>query len=53
MFVDDDELARFRAIDGVRTIGELGNGARALVERLWRHDLVVVDATATTLTAAG
>ncbi len=53
MFVDDDELARFRAIDGVRTIGELGNGARALVERLWRHDLVVIDATATTLTAAG
>jgi hypothetical protein len=26
-------------------VGELGPGAAAFVERLWRHDLVVVDTT--------
>ena len=53
MFVDADELARFRAIDGVRTIDDLGDGAAGFVERLWRHDLVVVDATAAAPGAAG
>ena len=53
MFVDARELALFRAIDGVRTIGDLGDGAERFVERLWRHDLVVVDATGTATDAAG
>ena len=47
MFVDATDLATFRAIDGTRPIGSLGPGARQLVERLWRHDLVVVDAVPT------
>lgn len=45
LFVDRDELAAFRRIDGERSIGELGRDAARLVERLWRHDLVVVDAS--------
>jgi SAM-dependent methyltransferase len=45
MFVDAAELAMFRAIDGRRPVRDLGRGAAAFVERLWRHDLVVVDAT--------
>lgn len=45
MFVGAVELATFRAIDGRRPVRELGPGAAAFVERLWRHDLVVVDAT--------
>ena len=49
MFVSDAELAVFRAIDGRRAIPEL-SGSRdvdtaSFVERLWRHDLVVIDAT--------
>lgn len=35
----------FGLIDGTRTVGELGSGAVEVVERLWRHDLVVVDTT--------
>lgn len=49
LFLDHDQLATYRAIDGRRTIGDLGPGAAALVERLWHHDLVVCDTT----TAAG
>jgi hypothetical protein len=45
MFVTRAELEMFRRIDGERTIGHLGTGARAFVERLFRHDLVVVDAS--------
>jgi SAM-dependent methyltransferase len=45
LFVDRRGLATFRSIDGRRTVGELGPGAAALVERLWRHDLVVLDTT--------
>jgi hypothetical protein len=45
MFVDHRELAVFRAIDGRRTVDEIGDGAAAFVRRLWRHDLVVVDTT--------
>jgi hypothetical protein len=44
-FVDAEELALFRQIDGSRSVGDLGAGAAPLIERLWRHDLVVVDAT--------
>ena len=53
MFVDADESAWFRSIDGTRTIAELGDDAARFVERLWRHDLVVVDATATSTGTAG
>jgi SAM-dependent methyltransferase len=45
MFVDPAQFEIFRAIDGRRNIGELGPGGAALVERLWRHDLVVCDTT--------
>jgi SAM-dependent methyltransferase len=45
MFVDRGELSTFRAIDGERPIGVLGRKARQFVERLYRHDLVVIDAT--------
>ncbi|MAT07054.1 MAG: methyltransferase type 12 [Acidimicrobiaceae bacterium] len=45
LFVDRAELETVRSIDGVRTVADLGAGAVNLVERLWRHDLVVLDAT--------
>lgn len=45
MFVDRRELRMFNRIDGDRPIAELGAGAAPFVERLFRHDLVVVDAT--------
>lgn len=45
LFVDHDQLEMFRGIDGERGIGALGPDACAFVERLWRHDLVVVDAS--------
>lgn len=45
MFVDRSELRTFDAIDGTQCISALGKNAQRLVERLWRHDLVVVDAT--------
>lgn len=48
MFVDPSELGLFRAIDGTRPITALGPGAVPFVERLWRHDLVVIDASGAT-----
>jgi hypothetical protein len=45
LFVDRRGLDVFEAVDGRRTIAELGAGAAELVERLWRHDLVVVDSS--------
>jgi SAM-dependent methyltransferase len=44
MFVDDVDLDVFRSIDGSTPIAALGARARSTVARLWRHDLVVVDA---------
>ena len=46
LFADRAEYDVFRSIDGARTIAELGADAAAFVERLWRHDLVVLDTTA-------
>lgn len=46
MFVDRAELEVFRRIDGERTIAALGTDSRPFVERLFRHDLVVIDASA-------
>jgi SAM-dependent methyltransferase len=40
LFADARQFEVFRSIDGRRTIAELG--APEFVERLWRHDLVVV-----------
>lgn len=45
MFVDRTELDTFRSIDGERSIGALAAGAARFVERLWSHDLVVIDAS--------
>lgn len=45
MFVDRPELEVFRRIDGERTIAALGADSRPFVERLFRHDLVVIDAS--------
>ena len=42
------EYETFRSIDGVRTIADLGLDVVGLVERLWRHDLVVLDTSAGT-----
>lgn len=50
MFVDRAELELFRAIDGTLTVGDLGDGAASFVERLWRHDLAVIDASAASQT---
>jgi hypothetical protein len=46
LFADEAQLGVFAAVDGRRTIGDVGPGAAAFVERLWRHDLVVLDTTA-------
>lgn len=48
MFVTRDELDMFRRIDGEVTIGELGPDARTFAQRLFRHDLVVLDASGAT-----
>jgi SAM-dependent methyltransferase len=53
MFVDEADLRTFRAIDGSTPVGALGPAARQLIERLWRHDLVVVDAGTRRLEPAG
>lgn len=45
MMVDRRERRMFERIDGTRPIAELGADAADFVERLFRHDLVVIDAT--------
>lgn len=45
LFVDHRELELFGRIDGDRAIGLLGPGAASFVEKLFRHDLVVIDAS--------
>jgi SAM-dependent methyltransferase len=45
LFADRRRHETFRSIDGERTIADLGSGAAEFVERLWRHDLVVLDTT--------
>ncbi|WP_129663549.1 class I SAM-dependent methyltransferase [Phytoactinopolyspora endophytica] len=45
MFVTVSELEMFRRIDGERSISDLGAEAMPFVERLFRHDLVVIDAS--------
>jgi SAM-dependent methyltransferase len=43
LFADRPEYDAFRAIDGELTIAQLGDGALGFIERLWLHDLVVLD----------
>ncbi|MFZ0013319.1 MAG: class I SAM-dependent methyltransferase, partial [Acidimicrobiia bacterium] len=45
LFADGRELEMFRRIDARRPVAELGPDAVSFVERLWRHDLVVLDTT--------
>ncbi len=45
LFVDRRRLRLFRAIDGERTVAQMGREATAFVRHLWRHDLVAFDAT--------
>ncbi len=45
MFVDETESAIFDAIDGHRSIDDLGGSAAAFWRRLFEHDLVVFDAS--------
>lgn len=45
LFADTRQYDIFRAIDGQRSVGDLGADAASFVERLWRHDLVAIDAS--------
>jgi SAM-dependent methyltransferase len=45
LFADRRRHEIFRSIDGDRSIAQLGADAADFVERLWRHDLVVLDTT--------
>lgn len=42
LFVSEEQRAAFEAIDGQRSCGEHG-ADREFFERLWEHDLIVVD----------
>jgi SAM-dependent methyltransferase len=44
-FLDSDEMASFRALDGKTRLGDLAGASAGLIERLWMHDLVVIDAS--------
>jgi hypothetical protein len=44
-FLDTDELATFTAIDGGTPAADLPGTTPGLIERLWLHDLVVIDAS--------
>ena len=43
-FVDADEKRVFEAIDGERSIAEIPGASAELLQRLWWHDLVLLDA---------
>lgn len=43
-FLGPSELAAFAAIDGQTEWGAIPGASRQLLERLWMHDLVVIDA---------
>jgi SAM-dependent methyltransferase len=47
LFVDRDEKRIFEAIDGHRSIGEIDDAHPDFFQRLWWHDLVVIDTSAT------
>jgi hypothetical protein len=46
LFVDELERGLFESIDGRRSLADLGDRQQAaFFEQLWRHDLVVIDAS--------
>ena len=45
MFIEERELEMFEAIDGRRTIADIGPYSGEFFERLWLHDLIVIDAS--------
>ncbi len=45
LFVDKAQRAVFDAIDGQRSIGQIPGHSRQFFQQLWRHDLVVFDAS--------
>jgi SAM-dependent methyltransferase len=47
LFADRHQHEIFRSIDGERMIADLGPDTIGFVEKLWRHDLVVIDASGT------
>jgi SAM-dependent methyltransferase len=45
LFVSENERDVFEAIDGHQSFDEINGLSRDFAERLWRHDLIVVDAS--------
>jgi SAM-dependent methyltransferase len=45
LFADRDEYEIFRSVDGERAVTDLGPDTVAFIEKLWRHDLVVIDSS--------
>jgi SAM-dependent methyltransferase len=52
-FLTADELAVFTAIDAKTPLGEISGATLDLLERLWMHDLVVIDASGPRLDLPG
>lgn len=46
-FLDEDARHAYEQIDGKRTIGDIDGASPGFFERLWWHDLVMIDATGT------
>jgi hypothetical protein len=44
-FLTADELAVFSTIDGTTSLGEIPGASSPLLQRLWLHDLVLIDAS--------
>ena len=44
-FIDEQELAAFRTIDGATPLSALAGASPGFFERLWLHDLVIIDAS--------
>lgn len=45
LFADERQLATFEAIDDRRPIGEITGADPRFFQRLWEHDLIVIDAS--------
>ncbi len=43
-FLGHDERRAYEAIDGATALGDIANATPGLFERLWWHDLIMVDA---------
>ena len=44
-FVDQSQYDWFQAVDGRRAVRDIAGHDRDFLERLWRHDLIVIDAS--------